>query len=555
MVHRGSQDLRRSPTGSRSLCAGALLSVLVALTVATKPRPTAVTQSVVIRTRPGATAAVSRMVRSEGASVSEALPLIDGFAARVSARTESRLRADPRVVAIDSDVTLSVQGMGSAPTRQSDYLRETGAIDAHEAGWNGSGQTVALVDTGVDQVPDLAGRLVPVVDDSTGKVAPCENLSGEADCTDNYGHGTFLAGIIAGTGASSGGQYQGVAPGARILSVKVAGRDGSADVSNVLAAIQWVVSFRDRYGIGILNLSLGTDSVESTRVDPLNYGVERAWQAGLTVVVAASNRGPAPGTISKPGDDPWVVTVGAVDDRGTPTVADDEVPLFSGRGPSAGDGWPKPDLVAPGAHLVSLTAPGSTIDRQFPSTLGNGYRLGSGTSMATAVVSGTVALMLYAHPGLLPNQVKFALMATARPAASASWFDVGACAVDAYTATVAPPAGSANANTPDSNGLGALDLSRGSVRVATTGPLPVVVSGLLTAQLVLWDPVGFLTGDWSASTWYVSVWNLSPWQAVQWWGSNWEGSNWEGSQWYGTFDGSSWYGSNWEGSAWYGAWG
>jgi serine protease AprX len=175
--------------------------------------------------------------------------------------------------------------------------------------------------------------------------------------------------------------------------------------------------------------------------------------------------------------------------------------------------------------------------------------------MATAVVSGTVALMLHAHPGLRPDQVKFALMATARPAASASWFDVGAGVVDAYTAAVAPPAGSANGNNPASSGLGVLDLSRGSVRVATTGLSPVVVSGLLTAQLVLWDPVGFLTGDWSATTWYVSVWYLSPWRAVQWWGSNWEGSNWEGSQWYGNFHGSSWYGSNWEGSAWYGAWG
>ncbi len=534
----------------------ALAAVLVGLSVPAMIVPAGLSEvAVVIRTSPGATAAVTRSVRADGGTVSVPLPLIDGFAARIPAGLESRLRADARVLAVEPDSRVAVQGTASGPATQSDYLQEVGADSVHRAGWDGSGVTVAVVDTGVDQVPDLAGRLVPVLDDRTGRVAPCENLSGEADCTDNYGHGTFMAGIIAGSGASSGGKYQGVAPGARILSVKIAGRDGSADVSNVLAAIQWVVSFRDRYGIRVLNLSLGTDSTQSTLVDPLNYAVERAWQAGVTVVVAASNRGPLPGTISKPGDDPWVLTVGAVDDRGTPTVDDDELPLFSGRGPTAGDGWAKPDLVAPGAHLVSLTAPGSTIDRQFPSSLGAGYGLGSGTSMAAAVVSGSVALMLDANPTLAPDSVKFALTATARPAASTSPFDVGAGVVDAFTAAIHPPPGSANRGNPRSDGLGVLDLSRGRVRLATTGLIPIVVSGLMTAQLVSWDPVGFLTHGWSASTWYLSTWSLLPWRAVQWWGSNWEGSNWEGSQWYGSFDGSSWYGSNWEGSAWYGAWG
>jgi serine protease AprX len=163
--------------------------------------------------------------------------------------------------------------------------------------------------------------------------------------------------------------------------------------------------------------------------------------------------------------------------------------------------------------------------------------------------------MLDAHPSLVPDSVKFALTATARPAASTNPFDVGAGVVDAYAATIRPPPGSANSGVPRSNGLGLLDLSRGGVRVATTGLAPTVVSGVMTAQLITWDPSGFLTGNWSASTWYLSPSYLLPWSPVQWWGSNWEGSNWEGSQWYGSFDGSSWYGSNWEGSAWYGAWG
>jgi serine protease AprX len=314
------------------------------------------------------------------------------------------------------------------------------------------------------------------------------------------------------------------------LSVKVAGRDGSADVSTVLAAIQWVVSFRQRYGIGVLNLSLGTDSTQSTQVDPLNYAVERAWQAGITIVVSASNRGPAPGTISKPGDDPWVVTVGAVDDMGTKTVTDDRLPLFSGRGPTAGDGWAKPDLVAPGAHVVSLRAPGSAIDSQFPASIDGAYHEGSGTSMAAAVVSGVAALVLGAHPSLGPDRVKHILTAVSRPAASTNPLDVGAGVVDAYAAVVAPPAGLANAGAPRSTGLGGLDLSRGGVRVNTDGVPSVIISGLLTAQDVTWDPIGFVVGDWSASTWYLSLWYLFPWSQVDWYGSNWENESWQGSE-------------------------
>jgi serine protease AprX len=185
--------------------------------------------------------------------------------------------------------------------------------------------------------------------------------------------------------------------------VKIAGADGAADVSNVLAAIQWVVSFKDKYDIRVLNLSLGTDSAQSYTTDPLNYAVERAWAAGITVVVSAGNNGPDPRTISKPADDPWVITAGATDDRGTAGVGDDTLPAFSGRGPTAANGLFKPDVVAPSAHMVSLRAPGSTIDTKFPNYVDGSYRQGSGTSMAAGVVSGAVALMLQANPSLPPT--------------------------------------------------------------------------------------------------------------------------------------------------------
>jgi serine protease AprX len=514
----------------------------------------------VVQARPGAESVVQAMAERSGATDIVALPLIDGFVANFPVGALVRLRRDRDVLSMDVDRPMSVQGgaVAAGPTVKSDYVNAVRADVAHTRGLTGDGVTVALLDTGVAPVTDLAGRLVDVTDDVTGRVAPCVNFSGETDCGDGYGHGTFLAGIIAGDGAASAGRWTGVAPAARVLSVKVAGRDGSSDVSTVLAAIQWVVSFKDRYGIRVLNLSLGTDSTQSTTQDPLNYAVERAWQSGIVVVVAASNRGPGPRTISKPGDDPWVVTAGAVDDRGTTTVADDRLPDFSSRGPTVADGWAKPDLVAPGAHIVSLRAPGSAIDAQYPSSVAGAYRTGSGTSMSAAVVSGSAALAIQANPAATPDEIKESMRVTSRPAAAQDPMSVGAGELDAYAAATRAPSGTANVGAARSTGYGSLDASRGTVRVTTGGLLPLTLSGLLTAQLLLWDPIGFITGEWTAPTWYLTPSYLHPWQAVYWSGSNWGGSNWGGSNWGGSnwggsnWGGSNWGGSNWGGSTWYG---
>ncbi|HSK35167.1 MAG TPA: S8 family peptidase, partial [Actinomycetota bacterium] len=381
---------------------------------------------VIVQKTAAADPAPELAVRRLGGQVTRALPIVAGFAATVPAAAVDELARLAGVRAVTPDDKVRVQGAASTSTIKSVYPKVVRADAAWKRGVTGRGVTVAVLDTGVASgLPDLAGRLVQVRNDLTGRTEPCKNLSGELDCNDRYGHGTFIAGLVAGNGASSGGKWKGVAPEASILSVKAAGADGSADVSNILAAIQWVVSFKDRYNIRVLNLSLGTDSRQDWKTDPLNYAVERAWAAGMTVVVAASNEGPAPGTIAKPADDPWVVTVGATDDRGTAGVSDDRLPDFSGRGPTA-HGLAKPDVAAPGAHVISLRAPGSTIDTRFPNYVDGSYRQGSGTSMATGVVSGAVALMLQANPGFTPDRVKYALAATARDAASTDPLAVGA---------------------------------------------------------------------------------------------------------------------------------
>jgi serine protease AprX len=502
----------------------------------------------------GPEAAVARL----GGTVGRDLPIVDGFAATIPSSAVDQLGGLEGVRAVTLDAKMQPTALpmgGGSAALKSAYPAEVRADDMWKSGYTGQGVTVAVVDTGIANVADVAGRVLTVRDDLSlvHPTSPCENLSGEPTCDDNYGHGTFIAGLIAGNGASSNGAWKGIAPGANLVSVKVAGRDGSADVSNVLAAIQWVVSFKDRYDIKVLNLSLGTDSTQSYRVDPLNYAVERAWDSGITVVVAASNRGPAPGTISKPGDDPLVVTVGAVDDMGTPGLGDDQLPNFSSQGPTAADGLAKPDLAAPGGHVVSLRAPGSALDTQFPNFIDGSYRKGSGTSMSTGIVSGSIALMLQASPGMLPDRVKFALTSTARPAASRNPMAVGSGVADSYDAIRAPP-GVANQGVVRSNGLGSLDLSRGSVRVALTDPAGTVLNTTLTAQLLLWNPLVYTGLPWNTVTWYGSNWYGSNWYGSNWYGSNWYGSNWYGSNWYGQPNGSNWYGSNWYGSNWYGAW-
>jgi serine protease AprX len=512
---------------------------------------------VIVQKRSAADPAPEQAVRRLGGRVTKALPIVAGFAATVPASVVGELARLPGVRAVTPDSRVSVQGAASSGTIRSVYPKVVKADAAWQRGITGRGVTVAVVDTGVaTNLPDLSGRLVPVTNDLNGQTTLCKNLSGELDCNDRYGHGTFIAGLIAGNGTSSGGTWKGVAPEASILSVKTAGADGSADVSNILAAIQWVVSFKTRYNIRVLNLSLGTDSTQSWWTDPFNYAVERAWAAGITVVVAASNKGPNPGSITKPADDPWVITVGATDDRGTTGLGDDRLPDFSGRGPTA-HGVAKPDVAAPGAHVVSLRAPGSTIDTRYPWYVDGSYRQASGTSMASGVVSGAVALMLQANPGFTPDRAKHALKATTSDAASDDPMAVGTGVVDANAAAFSAPAGVANQGLARSNGQGSLALSRGSVQVQADNLLGTVLGPVLgatlTAQLLLWNPLGYTTGGWLASDWYLSTWEVNRWQRVSWYGNDWPGSKWRGSSWYGQGQDES-YGSPLSGSAWYGAW-
>ncbi|HEX9968711.1 MAG TPA: S8 family serine peptidase, partial [Acidimicrobiales bacterium] len=326
---------------------------------------------------------VESAVERMGGTVGQKLGIIDGFEATMPEKAVPTLAAVPGVrgITTNSRVKVEAQYGENSGVASAVYSDVTRASKAWGQGTTGKGITVALIDTGIDVSGDLAGRVIGAAD-----------FSGEnAPYTDSYGHGTFVAGLIAGTGAGSNGAVKGVAPEANLFSVKIAGRDGSTDIFRLLAALEFVAMNKDAFGIRVLNLSLGSDSTQSYLVDPLNFAVERVWNSGIVVVAAAGNSG----KIVKPGDDPLVITVGSVDDRTTLGRTDDVMAGFSGAGPTLSNGLAKPDVVTSGRSVVSSRAPGSTVSTNFPNaSIGDRYFKGSGTSASSAIVAGAAALVI-----------------------------------------------------------------------------------------------------------------------------------------------------------------
>ena len=543
----------------RRLAAAGLVAVLVApLPAATSASSTSsapVARRLVEVVVQGAESAAdaARAVVAAGGEIAGFLPIVDGVSARVPETSLGELEADTSVRTVTPNEPITFEGAADdgVTHRIQKIVR---AERLWSEGIDGSGTTVALLDTGVYAGhPDLAGRVVACADLT-------HEAGTEAHCADTFGHGTFMAGLIAGDGTASNGKYTGAAPAARLVSVKAAGYDGATDVSTVLAGIQWIVAHKDVYGIRVMNLSLGTDSAQDYRLSPLNYAVERAWASGIVVVVSAGNSGPGPATVMKPGDDPYVITVGAANDEGSMAISDDRVPVFSSRGPTRANGFAKPDLVSPGVHTVSLRSPGSAIDQRYGSTavVGGSYFKGTGTSMSTATVTGIVAQMLDNQPGLTPDQVKFRLTATARPIADTDSASTGAGLVDALAAATTTRAGSANQGLTPSNGLGLLQADRGSAGVEVVTPLgQLALKGEFIAQtdpgeVSLTNPAGLV--PWAGATWKAEGWDPASWEGATWKTDEWAGATWKGATWKATvWDGATWKGATWKNEDWDGA--
>jgi serine protease AprX len=440
----------------------------------------------------------------------------------------------------------------------SSVAQVVGAPTAWQAGATGRGIDVALLDTGVTPVAGLNApdKLVYGPDLSFDSQDP------QRTSLDGYGHGTALAGIIAGNDGTAGG-YTGVAPGARIVSVKVGATTGAVDVSQMIAGIDWVTQHAHDPGLNIrvLNLSLGTNSVQSYQLDPLAHAAEAAWRHGIVVVVAVGNDGTDNNALADPASDPLLLAVGAEDPQGTVGFGDDTVAAFSQRG----TGYRHADVVAPGTYVMGLLSPGSTLATAYPNAVfGGRYLRGSGTSQAAAVVSGVVADLLSARPTLTPDQVKAVLTSSAVRIATPNPNFAGSGLVQ-LAGALSAPAPSASQSSDQSTGTGSLELARGTGHVslngvALTGEQDIFGHGWISSSIAAledsasaWNGGVFNGSTWSGSTWSGSTWSGSTWSGSTWSGSTWSGSTWSGSTWSGsTWSGSTWSGSTWSGSTWSG---
>lgn len=576
----------------------------------------------VLRANAGALPGVLSDVRANGGTVSREFDSIDGAAVTVDADTAGALAADSRVATLTPDVDVTAPAPTPAPGRKPakkptstststpkagskggaapvedgagydpaadpnslcNIAKLVGVRPMWKQGGTGKGVDVALIDSGVAPVPGLAG---------SGKVLHGPDLTPESQnpatrYLDTFGHGTHMAGIIAGKDAgvdtsrpASCAGFAGMAPDARIVSVKAADAHGATDVSQIIAGIDWVVQHAQDPGLNIrvLNLSFGTDGVQDYVLDPLAYAAEVAWRKGIVVVVSAGNSGFADGRLTNPARNPHVLAIGADDTKGTMSTLDDTIPPFSSRG----DSKRNPDIVAPGKSVQSLRVPGSYIDWAHGDTgafAGRFFR-GSGTSQAAAVASGAIAALLSARPNLTPEQVKL-LTATlglglvvADPRAQGhGLLQLGVPALAAALTSpplvgglLEPAAGLLNGvlngklGTPRSTGTGTLEGARGKDHLELDGklltgerdifgkPFDSAAHAKLSAAGRAWSG-----GTWNGSAWTGRTWAGRTWASTEWLGRTWAGRTWAGRTWAdGSWNGRTWANGTWNGRTWAG---
>jgi serine protease AprX len=436
----------------------------------------------------------------------------------------------------------------------------TGAREYWKAGYTGMGVDVALIDTGIAPVTGL---------EDPAKVVNGPDLSFESQHAnlrylDTYGHGTHMAGIIGGRDpnatpySTDTTHFLGMAPDSRILSLKVGDAHGAADVTQMLAAIDWVVQHRNDNGtnVRVLNLSFGTDGGNNLGYpgSPLAYAVEQAWLKGIVVVIAGGNDGFTSGRLNDPAYDPYVIAVGAQDTKGTVGTADDTVASFSNKG----SGNRYPDVIAPGKSIQSLRDPNSFIDATYSSgRIDTRFFRGSGTSQATAVVSGAAALILQQHPEYTPDQVKALLMSTATPISGMSSQYYGAGMLNLKDALGAP-APSATQTWKYSHGTATLAETRGDVVLSANGsrltcecdifglPFSTNLWALASGYETSWVGGTWMGVPYTGSGWVVNGVGQTSWSTIEWTRNSWSGLAWSSID----FNRNSWSRNSWSSSSW-----
>ncbi len=590
----------------------AMISTLFAASGTAASTESTGTIDVIVREAAPLTDAAESLVERLGGTVRDNLGIIGGFTATVPADAIGLLTTSPDIEAATPDGTVQFAAAGwddATALGDIDFrsysgslyqiTRTTKAVNAWGKGYTGYGVDVALIDTGVAPLRSLpASRVV------NGPDLSFESQNPDLQYLDSNGHGTHLAGIIAGTDVSldftspgDSSVFIGMAPGSRIISLKVGAHDGSVDVSQVIAAIDWVVQHRNDPGfnIRVLNLAFGTDATQSYVLDPLSYAVEQAWKNDIVVVVAAGNDGNQ-SPLRNPAIDPFVIAVGsgfASDFRAdnNTRVVYDSLSDFSNCGTSERG----VDILAPGKSITSLRTPGSYADVNNPKArVGADYFLGSGTSQAAAIVSGAAALIIDAWPDMSADEVKYLLTANATPVngASATCQGAGMIALDflASNTKKAPNTRGATQTFVPSVGDGTLEDARGThhVEMQNAEGKNVVLRGeqdimgspwvgfnttttvcakegkgknaviactdVLEPVETLWDGGSWNGRSWSGTSWSGDTWSGLSWSGTSWFGLSWSGLSWSGLSWSDqSWSGLSWSGRSWSGSSWSGA--
>jgi serine protease AprX len=532
--------------------------------------------SVIVRATAGHVHDAEAVVEAAGGRIGRELSIIDGFAATVPADARATIGDSPVVVSVSDDAPVTPMSvdptLGYDPTgdlgSMSAVTRLVGAQDLWAAGYTGKGVDVALIDTGVAPVTGINDHIV------NGPDLSFDYQAGQPAGVDAFGHGTHMAGIIAGRDpsatASSAGcttclnssgysdttKFVGVAPDARVVNVKVGAFNGATDVSQVIAGIDWVVQHRNDHGMNIrvLNLSFGTDSSQPYTIDPLAYAAEVAWKHGIVVVASAGNDPKAP-SLSDPAYDPTILAVGASDANGSLNPTDGVVASFS----SPGNDARRVDVVAPGTHVISLRSPGSYVDTNFPtSEVGSRFTRGSGTSQAAAVTSGLVADLIQRFPTATPDQLKALVMWTGQQINVPTGLNDGAGIISGSRALKRTSLFTSVQRFTPSTGLGSLEAARGSVHVLLDG---VALTGEQDIFGNAWNGQRWSQASWNGTSWNGGLWNGARWSGDGWDGARWSNALWDGVDWTGqrwsgqrwsdqVWDGQRWSGTTWSGARW-----
>jgi len=512
------------------------------------------TVSVIIQRNLGSQG-LEKRVEQLGGTITQDLALIDAFVAEMTASAAYEIASDPHVSWVSLDAPLVASSYDgwwwppAPPAGEVNTYRQS--VRADQLSLQGQGIGVAIIDSGINYSADLY-----TVMGQNRVIASVSFQDGYNQSTfDGYSHGTHMAGIVGGDGEQSGGKYMGMAPMVNLINVKVCDdlQNGLCTSQSIVNGLQWVLEHKDQYNIRVVNISLNSSIPESYNESPINAAVEVLWFNGVVVVVSAGNQGET--NLFAPANDPFAIVVGAVDEKNTADLSDDQIPGFSAYGLTL-DGFAKPDIVAPGKNIISLVGNlGMGLPLEHPENIvDNAYFKMSGTSVAAPIVSGAAALLLQDEPNLTPDQVKYRLMATA----NRNWPGFSAEKAGAGYLDVA---GAINGNTTESANQGVIPhqllakMALIAVWASQNGGDSIDWASVNWSSVnwssVNWSSVNWSSVNWSSVNWSSVNWSSVNWSSVNWSSVNWSSVNWSSVNWSSVnWSSVNWSSVNWNSDAW-----